>query len=100
MAAECAIAVVESTQKALRLHASTLFCSTGTKLPISVKNLRAKASIWACGAMSANDDHRSSYELWNGHVAPLPLLPFLKPGFINQKPAQKHLAKAVPCRAF
>ena len=100
--AERGTAVIESTRKAARLHASTRFRGTGAKLPAPTENLWDEATNLACDAInrtatSANVGHRSPYELWHGHTASFQLLPFLKPGFVHKQPAQKHPAKAVPC---
>ena len=97
--AERGLALIETCQQAARIQAAALY-PTGD-VP-KTESLWAEASSWACDAMnrtatSANPERKSPHELWHGTVAPLRLLPFLKPGFYHHQRVQKHLPKALPC---
>ena len=97
--AERGLALIEMCQQAARIQAATLY-PTGD-VP-KTESLWAEASSWACDAMkraatSANPERKSPHELWHETVAPLRLLPFLKPGFYHHQRVQKHLPKTLPC---
>lgn len=88
---ELALGLIETARNDARILAKEIHPGIESMLDDSSW---AKSNRWACeshncAATTANPGDKSPHEMWHGEVAPLKILPVLKPGYCRAKRTSK-----------